>query len=263
VDEALRTLNLTLEKRVAEQVASGMARERMLTHQARLAAMGEMIGNIAHQWRQPLGALGLVLANILDARRYGQLTDGYLDDAVAQGTRLVQQMSATISDFSDFFRPDKVLTPFSIRQQAEAAASLVDASFRHEHIALHIEGEQDLQAVGFPNEFAHVLLNLLTNAREAVHQTGRSDGLVRVRIWRDRDHGRLSVVDNGTGIHVTPIERVFEPYCSTKPGGCGLGLYMSKAMLERSMRGTLTARNLADGAEFAISIPLAGAGHDA
>ena len=111
--------------------------------------MGEMIGNIAHQWRQPLNALGLLLFNIKDAFQFNTLDAAYLDQAVADGNRLVQKMSTTISDFSNFFRPDKEISVFSALEQIQEAIALVESSFQNSNISIHIDAPHDLKTAGF------------------------------------------------------------------------------------------------------------------
>jgi signal transduction histidine kinase len=234
----------------------------VLVHQARLAAMGEMIGHIAHQWRQPLNGLGLVLANLRDGWAQRALDDDAFSDLTHEAQRLIRQMSGTIADFSEFFRPDKRPEPFSVREQAAQTLALVEASFRHQGIHAELEPGDDVTLRGYPREYAQVLLNLLSNARDAILDAGRSQGRVAIRVERVDGRCRLTVVDDGPGITVDPVERIFEPYFSTKAGGTGLGLYMSQRILGRGMGGTIECRNLPVGAEFTIVTTTAEHAHD-
>ncbi len=257
-EESIREVNATLEQRVGLEVSKSMEQERLLIRQSRLAAMGEMIGNIAHQWRQPLNALGLLLFNIKDAFQFGTLDADYLNAAVADGNRLVQKMSTTISDFSNFFRPDKQRLIFSAREQIREAAALVDSSFQNSGIAIHIDAPRDLKLEGFPNEYSQVLLNLLSNAKEAILARNRPfSGRVDIVLTALDGQGCVSVRDNGGGIPEAVLDRIFDPYFSSKEKGSGIGLYMSKMIIERSMNGSITAKNLAGGAEFIVASPLA------
>ncbi|NTV95316.1 MAG: PAS domain S-box protein [Thiobacillus sp.] len=257
VEEALRRLNETLEQRVAEEVAKNREKDMVLIQQSRLAAMGEMIGNIAHQWRQPLNALGLVLTNIKDAYDFNELTGEYLDQTATQGERLIQKMSTTINDFRNFFRPDKELKAFSALDQIKEALSLVEASFRNNNIAISLAADADLLLLGFPNEYSQVLLNVLGNAKDAISAGGRTDGQVRITLNREGRTGCVAIRDNGGGIRDDILDKIFEPYFSTKKMGTGIGLYMSKMIVERNMSGSVSARNVEGGAEFTIRIPLA------
>jgi PAS domain S-box-containing protein len=264
IKEELLHINETLEQRVAQTVEKTMEQERMLTRQNRLAAMGEMIANIAHQWRQPLNALGLLLFNIKDAFHFDTLDAAFLDQAIADGNRLVQKMSATISDFSNFFRPDKEIVAFSARGQIEEAIALVESSFQNSKISIHVDAPRDLKLLGFPNEYSQVLLNLLSNAKEAIldrkppHQSG--SGRVDILLTERCGQGCVSVSDNGGGIPADSLDRIFDPYFSTKESGTGIGLYMSKMIIERNMNGSITAKNIEGGAEFSVYAPLAADG---
>jgi two-component system, sensor histidine kinase and response regulator len=260
-EEELLHINETLEQRVALSVENNMAQERMLIRQNRLAGMGEMVGNIAHQWRQPLNALGLLLFNIKDAYQFNTLDAAYLDQAVADGNRLVQKMSTTISDFSNFFRPDKEKCAFSALGQIREAISLVESSFQHGNISIHIDAPHDFKLLGFPNEYSQVLLNLLSNAKEAILARSQPQfsgpGRVDIALSEHNGQGIVTVTDNGGGIPAEVLDRIFDPYFSTKKNGSGIGLYMSKMIIERNMNGSITARIIEGGAEFRVCVPLA------
>jgi signal transduction histidine kinase len=249
----VRKNNETLEQRVAREVAKNRQHEFLLIQQSRLAAMGEMIGNIAHQWRQPLNALGLLLYNIKDAYQFNTLDAAYLDQAVADGRRMVQKMSTTISDFANFFRPNKEIIVFSALEQIREAIALLESSFQHSNISIHINASQDIKLMGFPNEYSQVLLNLLSNAKEAILAHDQTlPGRVDIVLAEQNDQGCVSVRDNGGGIPADILDRIFEPYFSTKGKGSGIGLYMSKMIVERNMKGGITAKNIEGGAEFSI-----------
>ena len=257
----LEEFNLTLEKRIQEAVAELRQKDQIMINQSRLAAMGEMIGNIAHQWRQPLNALGLLIYNIKDTFQFSTLNAEYLDQAVADGNRMVQNMSTTISDFSNFFRPDKEFVAFSATKQICAAILLVESSYKNSDIAIHLDAPKDLELMGFPNEYSQVLLNLLSNAKEAVlgrnqlHQ--QLSRRVEIRLTERDGYGCVTVADNGGGISALILDMIFDPYFSTKDRGSGIGLYMSKMIIERNMYGSITARNIEEGAEFTVCTPLA------
>jgi len=257
----LEEFNLTLEKRIQEAVAELRQKDQIMINQSRLAAMGEMIGNIAHQWRQPLNALGLLIYNIKDAFQFNTLNAEYLDQAVADGNRMVQNMSTTISDFSNFFRPDKEFVAFSATKQIRAAILLVESSYKNSDIAIHLDAPKDLELMGFPNEYSQVLLNLLSNAKEAVlgrnHLHQQLSRRVEIRLTERNGYGCVTVADNGGGIPMHILDMIFDPYFSTKDRGSGIGLYMSKMIIERNMYGGITARNIEEGAEFTVCTPLA------
>ena len=253
----LEQLNRCLEARVAEEVGKNREKDQILIVQNRQAAMGEMIGNIAHQWRQPLNALGILLANIKDAYYFHELDAACLERSVADGDRLVRKMSMTIDDFRNFFHPVKDGSVFWAGKQVNEAIELVRSSFGNDRVKIEVLVARDLRLFGFPNEYSQVLLNLLSNAREAILASGREGGRIRIGIGECAGQGRVTVSDDGGGIAPQHLDRIFDPYFSTKQMGTGIGLYMSKMIIERNMHGSLSARNLEGGAEFTVSTPLA------
>jgi signal transduction histidine kinase len=165
-------------------------------------------------------------------------------------------MSSTIDDFRNFFRPHKEALPFSARAAINDAISLVAASFRNHSVEVGLEPGEDAIIDGFPNEYSQVLINLLVNAKEAIRTHKVANGKVSIRLTRDGQWATVSIADNGGGIPPTILGKIFEPYFSTKEMGTGIGLYMSKMIIEKSMHGYLRVRNQGSGAEFAIRCPL-------
>lgn len=253
--DEIQRLNASLERRVTDEVTKNREKDVLLIRQSRLAVMGEMINNIAHQWRQPLNGLGLVLDNIRDAQQYGELTPDYLERQSAQAWRFIERMSSTINDFRDFFRPDKTREPFSLRTVIGDAVALVEASLKAHNVELTVDTPEDVVMEGFPNEYAQVLLNLITNAKEAILSRDIRHGRIHVSLRRAEGQIRVGVADNGGGVPPEVLERLFEPYFSTKEGGTGIGLYMSKMIIERSMGGRIEVRNVNGGTEFALVTP--------
>lgn len=254
--EQLRLFSETLEQRVKDEVEKNREKDHLLIQQSRLATMGEMISNIAHQWRQPLNTVNLVLANIQDDYQHGELNGETLDRSVKLGSRVIQDMSRTIDDFRDFFRPNKEKKPFQIRKAVTNALALVGASFQRHGVEAEVEGGEEIEVLGFENEYAQVLLNILNNAKDAIVARGVANGRISIRLARVGDVAKLTVSDNGGGIAAEAMERIFDPYFSTREMGTGIGLYMSKMIIEQNMGGQLYARNIPDGAEFTLMLPL-------
>ena len=249
---AIETIRDITDQRAA------MEQERIMIHQSRMATMGEMINNIAHQWRQPLNTLSILLYNFKDAFKFNEMDETWLNQNIAAGNCLIQKMSTTIDDFRNFFRPDKNIKVFSVLENIKEAVALMELSFQHNDISIHIDAPHDLTLSGFPNEYSQVLLNLLSNAKEAMlaHNTTIS-GRVDIIAAEENGQGRVSIRDNGGGIPEDILERIFDPYFTTKEKGSGIGLYMSKIIIERNMHGSLTVKNVDGGAEFRVSVPLA------
>ncbi len=253
----LDELNRTLDLRIHDEIAKRKEQESLLIHQSRLAAMGEMIGAIAHQWRQPLNALSLVLQNIKMQHHMGTLSEESMDRMQLKADQLVQRMSSTIDEFRNFFKPGKHSEAFNLAQSLYAAANIVEGTFHNHNITLTIECDESLELFGVAGEFAQVVLNLLGNAKDAVLNVKQVAPSVRMRAERLEDGTRISIEDNGGGIAPDIINKIFEPYFSTKDEGkgTGIGLYMSKMIVENNMQGRLEVTNTAEGACFTIRIP--------
>ena len=255
-EQALRDLNATLEARVREEVGMNREKDHLLIQQSRLAALGEMIGNIAHQWRQPINALSLLLANLEDAFEFGELDRAYLSSQMTRGNQLIHKMSTTIDDFRNFFRPDRTRLPFSIGKAVRDAAMIIESSYANARIGLILEVDDDTVCLGFPNEYAQVVLNLLANAKEAIQEGHVPDGRVVVRIERDDRDARLTITDNGGGIPAEALPKVFDPYFTTRDQGTGIGLYMSRMIIE-NMAGHIEVANANGGVRATLTIPKA------
>jgi signal transduction histidine kinase len=255
----IEDLNVTLEKRVKEELATSREKDYMLIQQSRLAAMGEMIGHIAHQWRQPLNLLGLLLVNIKDDFEYDELDKANLDAYTSKAEKLIDKMSATIDDFRNFFHPNKEKEEFSPAKAIEETFKLIEDSFKYENINVTIEEETDLTVLGYPNEYSQVVLNLVNNAGDAIKEKGGKDGSIMINVGRDNSNCVVTITDNGGGIPEEIIEKIFDPYFSSKKegAGTGLGLYMSKMIIEDNMDGRIEVRNVKGGARFRVLLPVA------
>ena len=232
------------------------AKERMLLQQSRLAAMGEMLNNIAHQWRQPLNVLGLVLQQMQLIHQMGSFSGEYLDSSVDKSMGLINHMSQTIDDFRDFFKPDKEKVEFAVHEVVSRTVTLVADGFKYQQIGIALHAGANPTILGFPNEYCQVLLNILMNARDVLLERCTEDARVTVSIGQEGARGVVVIADNAGGIPEEILDRVFEPYFSTKgpDKGTGVGLFMSKLIIENNMGGRLTVRNGAQGAEFRVEV---------
>lgn len=255
-EQALEDMNRTLHVRVQEEVEKNREKDRIMLIQSRQAAMGEMLGNIAHQWRQPLNIVGLIIQDLQDAQGHGQLTPEYLDKSVRRSMAVIQHMSQTIDDFRSFYRSDKEKQTFILNEVIDRVISFIEASFRNMNLTLDVHLEKAIKAEGYPNEFAQALLNLLNNARDVLLERKVRSPKVTIRLARHNGRAAVTIGDNGGGIPGNHLEHLFEPFFTTKGEGkgTGIGLYMSKNIIEKNMSGRLTARNTADGAEFRIEL---------
>ena len=253
----LQRLNEQLEMRVKQEVAKSREKEQMLIQQSRLAAMGEMIGNIAHQWRQPLNALGLILQNIQIAYETGRLDEEFLNQSVNRGKKLIETMSRTIDDFRNFFKPNKNKERFDVAQSIRSALELVESAFKNHEIKVRLDLQQNLEVTGYPGEFSQVLLNLLNNAKDALLENRKEDREIHIEAKEEGTKIIVTVEDNAGGIPPAIMDKIFDPYFTTKDEGkgTGLGLYMSNMIIQRSMHGHIRVTNSDNGARFIIEIP--------
>ena len=251
-------LNRTLEQRVAEEVALNRNKDKMMLYQGRLAQMGEMISMIAHQWRQPLNNLSILMQTLVLQYRRGKLDDARVERFRSQSERMIRQMSETIDDFRNFFKPEKEKKHFVVNDAIEQVRSIMEPILRKESITLTIDAPETVTLYGYPNEFGQALLNLVSNAKDALLERNPAKKEIRLSLTRTDNAIQVTVEDSAGGIPIEILDKIFEPYFSTKvdKNGTGLGLYISKLIIEDHMGGALTAGNTTEGAQFTILFPL-------
>ena len=252
----LEELNISLEARIARAVDELRQKDQMLVLQDRLAVMGEMINNIAHQWRQPLNTLGLLIQQLPLFYGSPEFSREFLEKNTTQVMQLVQQMSRTIDSFRNFFRSDKQEATFDVNRVIAQTVLLIEKSFADQQIGIVLQAEGDPMVSGYPNEYAQVLLNILMNARDALVAHKVADARIIVHSFSEGDTAIVTITDNAGGVVEEIKDRLFEPYFTTKgpDKGTGIGLFMSKTIIEKNMSGRLTMRNTGSGAEFRIEV---------
>ena len=255
-EQRYRLLNDHLGERIRETVAELRSKDKILMIQNRQALMGEMINNIAHQWRQPLNMLGLLAQELPVVIRKGTFDLEFFESNSKKTMEIIQYMSKTIDDFGNFFRPNKDKVEFKVIEAIEKAVSIMQGSLKEHQIAIVINAEGDPHKLGYANEFSQVIVNLVNNAKDAFLRKRVEKPVVSIGVCTKEGKTFVTVADNAGGIPEEILDKVFEPYFTTKgPGqGTGIGLFMSKTIIEKNMNGRLSARNLKDGAEFRIEI---------
>ena len=245
-----------LERERLQAVEEMGRQEQLLIRQGRFAAMGEMVGNIAHQWRQPLNILGLIVQELPVYNKRGKLDQQYLEESVNRAMQTIGNMSRTIDDFRDFLKPDKARVNFRVSEAIQSAVSLVEGTFRVMGLQIQVLTDEDVSIDGCPNEYAQVILNVLMNAKDALLERKTDHPLIAIRLFSESGKAVLTVTDNAGGIAEEIIDRVFDPYFTTKSPdkGTGIGLFMSKTIVEKDLGGRLTVRNVGEGAEFRIEV---------
>ncbi len=263
MEEELKNRAESLQELVERETMLRLEHERIVIQRSKQADMGEMIGAIAHQWRQPLSTVSVIFQNLLAARRMNKLDEAYLEKAATDATALIRHMSKTIDSFRNFFKPEKTKERFDIVEKIEDAVSFIRGQLKSNDIVVVLpeRSGQDSTITGFPNEFAQVILNLLANSRDAILDKRRTqcDGSDRIVISAQAESSRLviEVRDTGCGIAPEAASRIFEPYFTTKEEGqgTGIGLYMSRRIIEQSMGGTLTFTSKPGETVFRIEVP--------
>jgi len=253
--QALKQLNENLRKRVDEQVQHIREKDAILVQQAKLAAMGEMIGAIAHQWRQPLNSLAINIGSLEEYYNLGIIDKDFIENYVKNNTNTIQFMSKTIDDFRNFFRIDKERSTFSIKKIIEDVISLQKSIFEKYRIIIEMSIE-DYTINTYENEFKQAMLNIINNAKDALIYKNVENPIIKISSSTKIDMGIISVEDNAGGIEETILERIFEPYFTTKEQsqGTGMGLYMTKTIIEQNMHGKIEVFNEKKGAKFIIML---------
>ena len=223
-----------------------------------MASLGQMLGNIAHQWRQPLTELNLTLFNMKKAS--STHNEKKVEELYKESKDLIFSMSTTIEDFTNFFNPLKEKKSFEIKDAINEALIILRKLIEIENINIKIDIPNNYKILGVSNELSQVIINLIQNAKDAFIQNNTKDKEISISLKEeqnlDKKYAILEIKDNAGGISNENLEKIFEPYFTTKhkSQGTGLGLFMSKMIIEKSLDGTLNHKNIDGGSIFCISI---------
>lgn len=252
----INELNSDLTRRVEVEVQSNRNKDHIMYQQARLASMGEMVANIAHQWRQPLNIIALIMQDFYISGQLGTLDSEKLEKEYKRANSVIQYMSNTIDDFRTFFRHNDEGEHFYVNSAIESVLTLVSKAMEYNSIEISMNIEDNLTIYGHKNEFVQALINLINNAREAITAQTKS-GRIEIKAYSKGKSVNITVQDSGGGIKEKDIEQIFEPYFTTKhqSQGTGLGLYMSHQIIVNNMNGSIYAKNKGEGTCFYISLP--------
>lgn len=225
--------------------------------QSRLAQMGEMISMIAHQWRQPLSAISSVSASLELKAQLGAIDKEIVIERSKKISAYSQHLSSTIDDFRDFFKPEKRISSTSFTEITTSVLNIIQTPIENKDITIIQDLQNSKTFLSHPNELKQVVLNLFKNAEEALLDTATQNPFIKVVSFYENDQHILKIYDNAGGIPLEILEKIFDPYFSTKmeKNGSGLGLYMSKTIIEEHCKGTISVKNYEEGAVFTISLP--------
>lgn len=247
----LEDINRNLELKIQEEVEKNREKDIQLFLQAKKASMGEMVGAIAHQWRQPLNVLAIRIQKLQYDYLQNNIDEAFLDEFVNENKKTINFMSETIDGFRNFFRIDKEKNAFFVKNTINEVVTMLRPQFEHLHIQIKINGE-DFSFYGFKTEFQQVILNLLNNAKDILIDKKIAHPSIVIHI----ENNTISITDNGGGVPLNIEYKIFDPYFTTKEegDGTGMGLYLSKMIIEDNMKGKLSLENSPSGATFLIKL---------
>ena len=250
----LKRYNSLLETRVQEELNKNRQNQLMLMQQSRFAQMGEMISMIAHQWRQPLNSLSVIIQTMVVRYRLEKLDNVMMSEFEKDTRTQISQMSQTIEDFSNFFKPNREKKYFYISTQVNHSLKLLYPLLHKFEIDIEFDIVDDYEIYGYPNELGQSIINIITNAKDTLIERKIENKKIEIALKIENNNIILSICDNAKGIDSEIIDKIFDPYFSTKTEktGTGLGLYMSKMIIQEQMNGVLRVKNSDNGACFEI-----------
>ncbi len=253
--DELEAFNQKLQDEVNKAVEKNRTQEKILMQQAKMAEIGSMVESIAHQWRQPLNILGLSMTKLnlnLELGINAQDTEKTIEIVEQQ----IQYMSQTIDDFRNFFKQDRVQTKVNINNIVGEIETLLGPLLANKNIEFIREIDPEVTVLVYSNELKQVLINIVNNGREAIEHSKEQEKKIIVSCINDNDHCTISIEDTGGGVPLHIIDKIFDPYFTTKfkSQGTGIGLYMAKMIVEKHFLGKLSVYNTAKGACFELRL---------
>lgn len=259
-EEQIQNFNQVLQSKVEEEVSLSKAKDAIIAEQSRMSAMGETLANISHHWRQPLNALSWMIQDLEEAYEQGEMNSDYIQSFIRDSGTLIQQMSETINDFRNFLSKSQQ-DSFPLREILNSEIQEFTSSTEEANFEIRVppEKKEETRIIGNPEAFKKVLHTILENFSEVLSERKIENGLLQIDISREEDWIKIRFKDNGGGIREKELNRIFDPYYSTKnlKNGTGLSLFMAKLILEKNMEGNLRVENDEKGAIFHMNLRLA------
>ncbi len=247
-------LSLALAYRIKLLQTEKIEKEKMLVMQSRQVAVGEFASNVSHQWKQPLTQLSALIAKLeVEIMFNRKIEINELKDFIISSNKTIKHLSSTIDVFQSFYQEEEIKQTFSIAEQLQRCIEFTKDAFKHESIKIKLTILEDCHIKGDPNLFTQVILNLLSNSKDAFKQSNQAKKFVKLSLNREKDFIHIAVEDNAGGIQIKPIEKIFEPYITTKGlNGMGIGLFIIRNIIQQKFGGKINASNIKDGASFVI-----------
>jgi len=257
----LKRVEEDLKLRVDEEIEKNRQKDSYIIQQNKLAAMGGMLGSISHQWRQPLNNVQLILHFLRDNFDNKNFQKKDLQEYIQRAKTQIEYMSQTIDDFRDFYKPSKSKNSFDIKDLIESSLKIIDEQFKENDISIKFLCEKGIVLYNYENELKQSILNILNNAKDALLQkkeTSNFNAFVKIEVKKEDNFAIISIENNGGNIEKDILDRIFEPYFTTKfeKQGTGIGLYMTKVIIEKNLKGKIEVINKKNGVEFKITLPM-------
>lgn len=240
---------LAIQSELKHEAELNREKDVFMIYQSKQAKIGEMVGNISHQWKQPLNTINLILTNLYDDYKYQELDEKQFEKTINTLRKIVDNMVATIKDFTDFLKPSKENTNFDLAESINMALDLMEVSLKYNQISMKVDIASGIKIRGFQNEFSHVLFNVINNARDGIIESQVEDKYISIRAFTKDKEVVIEITNTGKQIPDEILEKLFHPYFTTKEDndGTGVGLYISRIIVEQRMNGKIQLENVADG----------------
>ncbi len=247
LNKKLEDANKKLQLKIDKEIKKSREKSLIIYHQSKLTSLGEMIGNIAHQWRQPLSAISTMASGLSFNIEYQKYDEVDALKTLNNIVRTTQHLSQTIDDFREFYNIDKEEKNFELSKDIESALDMIEASLFQNHITLITSFEENIFILGYENEFKQAILNIIQNAKEALIQNIESgmERLIFIDLKKNKEDILITIKDNAGGVDEDILDKIFNQSFTTKEdfGGTGIGLYMTKQIIEEHMHGILEVSN--------------------
>jgi signal transduction histidine kinase len=259
MQQELEKVNANLHEIVEFETTKRLEKEKLLIQQTKMATMGEMIGAIAHQWKQPLNTLAITLQDVEMAYQFNELNDEYLAKFKKDAMHTIQTMSNTIEDFKNFFSPNKKLEEFFVEDAIAETLKMLEPQLRLHNVEIIFDKEatKNHRHTCYKNELKQVLLNIIANAKDALFDRKPQNPFIKIDVnTLDNNRLEIAIEDSAGGVPEEIIDRIFDSYFTTKgeESGTGIGLYMSKQIVEENLHGKISVSNTDNGARFSVRV---------